>query len=465
MKLATHLAIVYSVLFLVIINLFGGMMVFSAYREEMQNAVYEANDQTASLTNVLGAVPDASEHTRDREMLSNRLGTYYGGLSTHTRGAELWTDDMNTLIATSLRREILRPEGFHVTEGELSHWVQHYSGTRYELLVAGTFDFNSSGYTLIYTTDVTYIYTDRQTYIRNLLLFDLLGGLLIVFAILLISKSITRPLSRLTDQADRIAGGDYTTALSEESNITEISELSRSVGIMQGQIEERIATLEEKNEEQERFIGSLTHEIRTPLTSIIGYASLLLPKAEEGPMKEGLRQIHSGGLRIQSLTESLIRLLTVEKEPLVPEEIDLPAFLQKAAEGYTLRLKEAGITLTMEGSGTAVTDPGLLSILVSNIMDNAIKAMADSSEKRLTLVSSPSELTITDTGRGIPSDDMEKIFEPFYMVDKSRKHSYGGFGLGLAIAAKIRDALGLTLSISSAPGKGTSVRIHFPGGS
>ena len=205
----------------------------------------------------------------------------------------------------------------------------------------------------------------------------------------------------------------------------------------------------------------MTHEIRTPLTSIIGYSSLLLPRAPEGPVREGLTQIHSGGLRIQSLTESLIRLLTLEKDPVQAEEIDLPAFLQKTAEAYALRLKEGDIALSIEGEGTAVTDPGLLSILVSNIIDNAIKAMADSDEKKLTLFSAPSKLIVTDTGRGIPADDIEKIFEPFYMVDKSRKHSLGGFGLGLAIVSKIRDVLGLTLSIESKPGKGTSVTIQF----
>ena len=87
--------------------------------------------------------------------------------------------------------------------------------------------------------------------------------------------------------------------------------------------------------------------------------------------------------------------------------------------------------------------------------------MADSDEKKLTLFSAPSKLIVTDTGRGIPADDIEKIFEPFYMVDKSRKHSLGGFGLGLAIVSKIRDVLGLTLSIESKPGKGTSVTIQF----
>lgn len=457
MKLATRLSIVYSALFLVVINVFGAFLIFSVYRTEVSNAVYEANDQTASLTNVLSAPPGLSETASDEEVLSGRLSTYYGGLNASTRGASIRYADGKQEIASSLTRELILPEGLTPLSGELSHRIQNYRGNRYELLVVGAFDFNGSSYSLVYTTDVTYIFTDRKAYIRDLLLFDAVGGLLIVLVILLISKSITRPLSRLTEQTDRIADGDYTTALPEESKIAEIRGLSRSIGIMQSQIEERIATLEEKNAEQERFIASLTHEIRTPLTSIIGYSSLLLPRAPEGPVREGLTQIHSGGLRIQSLTESLIRLLTLEKDPVQAEEIDLPAFLQKTAEA----LKEGDIALSIEGEGTAVTDPGLLSILVSNIIDNAIKAMADSDEKKLTLFSAPSKLIVTDTGRGIPADDIEKIFEPFYMVDKSRKHSLGGFGLGLAIVSKIRDVLGLTLSIESKPGKGTSVTIQF----
>ena len=461
MKLATRLSIVYSALFLVVINVFGAFLIFSVYRTEVSNAVYEANDQTASLTNVLSAPPGLSETASDEEVLSGRLSTYYGGLNASTRGASIRYADGKQEIASSLTRELILPEGLTPVSGELSHRIQNYRGNRYELLVVGAFDFNGSSYSLVYTTGVTYIFTDRKAYIRDLLLFDAVGGLLIVLVILLISKSITRPLSRLTEQTDRIADGDYTTALPEESKIAEIRGLSRSIGIMQSQIEERIATLEEKNAEQERFIASLTHEIRTPLTSIIGYSSLLLPRAPEGPVREGLTQIHSGGLRIQSLTESLIRLLTLEKDPVQAEEIDLPAFLQKTAEAYTLRLKEGDIALSIEGEGTAVTDPGLLSILVSNIIDNAIKAMADSDEKKLTLFSAPSKLIVTDTGRGIPADDIEKIFEPFYMVDKSRKHSLGGFGLGLAIVSKIRDVLGLTLSIESKPGKGTSVTIQF----
>lgn len=454
MKLSTKLALIYSILFFAVINLFGAWMIFDVHHTELTNAAFDANDQTSNLVNLLENSPSGS--------LTSNLMNAFSGMTAYTRGAEV-VDADGKVAASSLTRTLDVTEEMLSPGDVLIQKVQR-NASGDDLLISSALQYQGKSYVLIYVTDITKIYQARRRYVRSLLLFDAIGGVLIAALILLISRGISRPLADLTARVNRIAGGDFTASLPSAAAITEVQELSRSVGIMQGQIAERIHELQQKNEEQERFIGSLTHEIRTPLTSIIGYSSLLIGNSSDPQTKESLQMIHASGVRIQELTQSLIRLLTVDREELRREPTDLRALCSDVLRQYVQKAEEKGVTLAAEyhGSSEAITDPGLLSILLSNLVDNAIKAVDGCEEKKVVLSCSEGRVMVCDTGKGIPKEDISKIFEPFFMVDRSRKHSLGGFGLGLAICAKIRDALRLQMEIQSEVGKGTEVTVQFP---
>lgn len=468
MKLATKLTVAFTGLFFVIVSLFGIYMVASAFHTELDNAIYEANDRVTSIMTVLktGAAQeaqksDARTNETAAEILQERLLTASGGAYAYSRGSEI-RNDQGEKIASSLRRSLTISEDMLLPGDMLMQAIQK-NGQERDLIVTGQFSYAGANYTLVNLTEITNIYSARFSYIRDLILFDTIGGAIAAICILMLSRSVTRPLTILAGSVDRIAEGDYSASLPEDCGITEIRTLSHSVKEMESQIASRISELEQKNEEQERFIGSLTHEIRTPLTSIIGYSSLLSMKAEDPAMKSGLSQIHSAGNRIQDLTKSLVGLLTIGKDAPEMKELKLEELLKEAANQYQIKAEQFGAEVTVAGTGSAVTNPGLLSIVVSNFLDNALKAVDGQPERRVNLSCEDRLITIADSGCGIPEEDLEKVFEPFYMVDKSRKHRYGGFGLGLAICAKIRDVLGLEYEITSKVEKGTTICIHMTG--
>lgn len=499
MKLSSKLSIVYSLLFFAVINLFGIWMIFDVHKTELRSVTFDANDQTMNILHVLGeeggeisaeyceteqsTEPEVfSESVKKqtsgsgqsetgkgqteeqaRHILGRRLLSVLGGAKATRRGAEIRKED-GSLLFTSLWKDLNVTEEL-MNPGDMLIQDIQKNGDETDLLVSGSFVYGDEPYILIYTTDITDVYKAQRRYIGSLLIFDAIGGVLIAIFIMIISKGISKPLSSLTESVNQIAAGDLEVKLPEDGDTAEVRQLSVSVGIMQEQIRNRIGELQERNEEQERFIGSLTHEIRTPLTSIIGYSSLLGPFAKDPQMKEGLSMIHSGGVRIQKLTESLIRLLTVDKEEIKPEPTDLRELCDKVAEQYKLKAEEKGITLTVradKAESMVSTDAGLASILISNLVDNAMKATWDCQIREVEIICNGSSVTVKDTGKGIPREEISKIFEPFFMVDKSRKHTYGGFGLGLAICAKIKDVLGLKMEIQSQVGIGTEVTVQFP---
>lgn len=461
-KLSVRLSVVYTVLFFIIINLFGAWMISDVHRTERVMVQFEADSRVMDLLHVLenSSLP-AGESKED--FLQEKLISQLGGSITTINGAEIWNAEGKP-VASSLARSLPETEDL-LFPGDLLMQKTVEEAGRTELLVSGAFTFANDDYVLIVSTDVSQIAQAHERYIGRLLLFDAAGGILIVLLILWLSGRVARPLIELSNQVDAIAQGNYQEVLKQDSGIIEVNHLSRSVSLMQQQISEQIGSLKEKNEEQERFIGSLTHEIRTPLTTIIGYSSLLQAKVQDPAMQEGLQQIHKSGVRIQLLTESLIRLLTVDHESLQLQEVDLCRILQECVESLQAKADAAGVLLQLEGTQeptAVVTDAGLLSILVTNLIDNAIKAVDGCTEKKVTVSLANRSIIVADTGKGIPDEDQKKVFEPFFMVDRSHKHTYGGFGLGLAICARIRDVLHLSLKLQSKVPEGTRITVFFP---
>lgn len=461
-KLSVRLSLIYTVLFFIIINLFGAWMIFDVHHTELDMAVFDADSRVMDLLHTLENSTLPKGEGRE-DFLQERLVSLLGGIITTTNGAEIWNAD-GTPAASSVARSLpVTEELLHPDDMLMQKIVRDEQHT--ELLVSGSFSFADQEYVLIVSTDISEIDQAKRRYISRLLLFDAAGGFLIAFLILWLSGRVARPLAELSRKVDAIAAGNYQEELKEDSGILEVNNLSHSVSLMQGQISERIHDLKEKNEEQERFIGSLTHELRTPLTTIIGYSSLLKGKAEDPALETGLDQIHKSGVRIQSLTESLIRLLTIDQDPLDLQEVDLNHVLSECVEAMQTKAEQNGVSLSMEGTDApvlAATDPGLLSILITNLMDNAVKAVDGCPQKNVTAALRNHAIVIADTGKGIPEEDQKKIFEPFFMVDRSHKHTYGGFGLGLAICARIRDVLDLKLDLQSEVNKGTVITVSFP---
>ncbi|MBX7286890.1 HAMP domain-containing sensor histidine kinase, partial [Clostridium chauvoei] len=278
----------------------------------------------------------------------------------------------------------------------------------------------------------------------------------------------TKPLSILSDNIDEIIRGNFNKKLSYSSNIEELNTISTNFNIMSEEIKNKILLLSRENLSKQRFINNLTHEIKTPLTSIIGYSSLMVNKKinDIDLIHKSFETIYNDGKRIESLTTNLIKLITLDKINLDIEDVSIISVLEDIKNTIKIKLIENNINLSIHGFDFVLkTDRYLLTTLLSNFIDNSIKALSNNSvlEKNIIIVLNKNSLVIKDSGIGIPKEDLDKIFEPFYMVNKSRVHSIGGFGLGLTICLKIIEILDIKFYISSTPNKGTTIKLHFKG--
>ena len=217
------------------------------------------------------------------------------------------------------------------------------------------------------------------------------------------------------------------------------------------------------------FVSNASHELRTPLTSIRGYLETYLDALhrQEAPDQKFLDIALSSALRMERLIDDLLLLSQSESSatPLEKEEITVSVFLSRVAELHRRPAEDAGKTLeTVPGEGTFHADLRMLTMAVSNLVDNAIKYGKEGG--RIT-VSGKIEgenclLEVADNGPGIPAEHLPRLFERFYRVDKDRSRNSGGTGLGLSIVRRIVESQGGSIQALSRLGEGTRFNIRLP---
>lgn len=275
----------------------------------------------------------------------------------------------------------------------------------------------------------------------------------------LLARRLTRPLAVLTDAGAQIAAGDYARRTDLHTG-DEIEALSRSFDKMADAVQEKIADLEADVQRREDFVGAFTHELKTPMTSIIGYADMLhTMQTDPDEQREAAAAIVHEGRRLEALSRKLLALLGLNEEGVELTAVPLPALwprLHAACPDVTLRTPAAAPTVR--------GDADLLLDLLCNLVQNAAKASAPGAPVLVlcTQAGDAVTLTVADRGCGIPPELIPRVTEPFYMVDKSRARRQGGSGLGLALCQRIAAAHGSALRIESEPGRGTRVSVTLP---
>lgn len=309
---------------------------------------------------------------------------------------------------------------------------------------------------LVSAFDLTQIYRDRDASLRRFLGLEavvLAAGAAVLAAL---ARQMTRPLRVLTATSARIADGDYARRTGLHTG-DEIEQVSASFDKMADAVQEKIADLEEDVQKREDFMGAFTHELKTPMTSIIGYADLLRSlQTDPDEQREAAGAIYHESRRLEALSQKLLALLALGEETLELTDVDLASLwprLREACPQATLQIPE--------GSWIVRGDADLLLDLLCNLVQNGAKASAPGSpiavhcrEEGNTVV-----LEVEDHGCGIPAAELARVTEPFYMVDKSRARKQGGSGLGLALCKRIAAAHGSALDIQSTLGQGTTVRV------
>lgn len=340
---------------------------------------------------------------------------------------------------------------------------QHYIGTVDEtdiLIVGSRVNVLSADYSVYTVSDITSVYISINSMILEFGLISLAGLTVGITLIFLLVRYAARPLKTLGLSARRIAEGDY----NERAEITthdEIGALAQDFNMMAGAVQSHINDLKEHAEWQQLFIGGLTHEFKTPLTSVIGHSeTLLFTNPPEEAVQNSLLHILEECRRLERMTQKMLRLITLQEKAGLKDE-DIKTLLDSVKNSTDEELKSKSIMLDVDCDiDTLPMDFDLMQSLLINLIDNAAKASGEG--QVIELRAYGNTIAVTDHGTGIPEEEIQRIFEPFYRVDKSRSRKMGGAGLGLALVRRIADAHGAKIEVKSEVGKGTTISVVFP---
>ena len=305
----------------------------------------------------------------------------------------------------------------------------------------------------------------RRSEVRAFVSLHLVTVAVCIGAMLLISYFVSRPVRTLTKATQLIEEGQYDVRADVKS-LDEIGDLAISFNAMAESIEQKVSTLEGYAKQQKDFVANFSHELKTPMTSIIGYADMLRSaELDEEDAFMASNFIFSEGKRLEALSLKLMDLVVLDKD-----EFELVRGYARRVLGHVMAvvtpmLEQHGLTLKTDIEQHQILyEKDLLLTLITNLIDNARKASEPG--KTIELSGRKQEgryrITVTDHGIGIPQEELKRITEAFFMVDKSRSRAQHGAGLGLAIGNKIAQLHGSELHFESEVGQGTTVWFDLP---
>ena len=336
------------------------------------------------------------------------------------------------------------------------------------LQVSGTLQVsNGATLTLDAGYNVSHLYAVRRMQLD--IYYRLLAAVVALGALLswALSALLTRPLSQLSRVTRQIANGN----LSSRANIRsgdEFEQLAADFNRMTDRVEEDMAALQDAMRRQEEFMGSFAHEMKTPMTSIIGYADLLRGQSlTEEDQQQAANYIFSEGKRLESLSLKLLDLLVLKKRDFELGEGSPKGLITGLVRVLRPTMAKRDITLQCRcEDGQCRMEPDLVKSLVINLIDNARKAMDGAGNIFVLseMTDTGCRIRVVDNGRGMPQKEISRVTEAFYRVDKSRSRAQGGVGLGLALCQEIVALHQGTMEFQSAEGKGTIVTVTLNGG-
>jgi two-component system OmpR family sensor kinase len=303
---------------------------------------------------------------------------------------------------------------------------------------------------------------DTLRRLATLLAFGVIGSLVVAAIVgALLARSALAPIDRMTQSAHGIAhAGDLTRRIEQPKTQDEVGRLAATFN-------EMLARIEELFRSQQRFLADVSHELRSPLTAIRGNLDLLRRGAFENDQEReaSLAAIDAESARMQRMVQDLLLLaqadagVEIRKQPVELDTLLLDVYRQ--ARVMTTSVK---VSLGSEDQAQVLGDPDRLKQLFINLVDNAIKYTPSGGEVTLSLERDTEwvRVSVADTGAGIPEQDLPKIFDRFYRVDRARSREKGGTGLGLSIVKWIVDAHHGKIDVKSKLGKGTTFTVWLP---
>ncbi len=468
MSFRLKITIVTTVIVAMLFSLGSTTMIHRSYMDSLTREEKEAVDSVQMVTSVIQISYETGAETGDEQLVQTlrRLATYQTSSDVFLlyKGRNLIYGNTQT---TNIDVNIDRLSSEMTGQGDVYvSYDNEFAGMEY-IIGASEMIIDDDTYIICVCRDVSYVSNMRKR-LHQMFIYTFFA-LLITSSIIswLLSTFLVRHLSRLTKATREIADGNLSYRSNIETN-DEIGELSQDFDKMAEELEGNVNLLEAAAEEKDRFMGAFTHELKTPMTSIIGYAELLrTQELDEEDREDALQYIYSEAKRLENMSLKLLQLFVADKEKLEMKKVSPKEMVEDIVTHLRPTLSEQNISIICRTQeGLAMLEPDLVRTLLINLIDNARKAMDKKGNIRVDQKMDEDGVTfvITDNGKGMPKEAIEHVTEAFYRVDKARSRAQGGAGLGLSLVSKIVELHNGTIDFSSEPGIGTVITVKLKGG-
>lgn len=379
-----------------------------------------------------------------------------------------YEDGSEIYQSSSMRKEKIPIYKVEANEKETGCYL-YSDENRYFLMTRSYIATDEGNVYLHIVQDISDVFASRDE--QLMIFYRIMAGVMVFTAFFsyIIAYHLTKPLSRLSKVARKISEGDLSIRAGIESN-DEVGELAADIDDMAENLEANIEELNDAVRRQEDFVGNFAHELKTPLTSIIGYADMLRSrKLSQETVFGAANYIFTEGKRLEGMSFKLLELLVTKQQNVVLKKIDAEYFFDEIKGALTPIMDKDNINLSINAeAGYIEADMDLFKSVLFNLADNARKATDGKIDARIDIAGRVEDnryiITVTDNGSGIPKEEVDKITEAFYMVDKSRAREQGGAGLGLALCKQIMEVHEGTMDIRSKEGEGTTFVLTLKGG-
>lgn len=461
MRLSWKLFFITMPVFVLILTLFGGWMIQDSFRGSLDREIERCKVENQMFQNSYELTCHSLSKRQQEQMTTRKLvESFYRRDSERGNGVRIYDEDGTVLYQDSgLQPQTSIAQALDETHNVGWELVREDGRTCVVVLAR-----SSLGVLIETVRDISSVFDDRAAQysayqLGVLLLAVVVGGL--IFLILFLVMRNMQKLSRATRQ---FARGQYDTRVEVRSSV-EIGMLAEDFNWMANAMNMQMQQLQNEVRRQEEFTAAFAHELKTPLTSIIGYADTIR-QMELSPEETDMcaDYIFRQGKRLQSLSYKLLEMTMTDRQEFKWKEIRVADLLAEVERAVRIPLAEKQIALSVETEdGYIYGDRDLLASVFINLIDNARKAAPQGSTIHVSglILTGGYLVSVGDEGGGLPEEELARITEPFYMVDKSRARREGGAGLGLALCQKIIELHHGSWQFENIPGSGLRVTVRF----
>lgn len=469
MKFSQKIFLISFILIIIVINIIGIVMINYTYKLNIEKEIEKSISQTNNIMHELTVYSSYDLSTVANNYLKNGINVdvYINGQRSYTnlksedsQIAEglLTTEDKIKEEVLSTDAEKIKAESNYINTNitENNSYVEYMDS--YIIDDKLFMKLKRQNYILITLSNISEANNMKQEQTNFFIELSVISSFIIALLLSITVSFLTRKIKKLDKAVSKVKQGNYNIKLTKLGN-DEIGNFGNSFNEMTIAIQKNVNKIQEVSENRKQFIGNLTHEIRTPLTSIIGYSSLITNDkvTDSNIIKEYSSKIYEEGKYIQQMSERLMEMLLVENGTTKKELINISKEMKIIVEELDNLFNNTIFNIQIEENVYKEVDKVLLKSLIYNLVKNAINAY--DAKPTVDIILSENEIIIIDYGKGIPEDKIEKIKEPFYTLNKDRNREISGMGLGLTLCFKIANIHNWKLNIKSEVEKGTKITI------